>query len=59
MTTEEENQILRERLAEIREVWAGSEVVIPIHVQEIYAINLCKQMHRLACKALKVKQCGN
>lgn len=58
MTSEEENQILRERLAEIREVWAGSEGV-PIHEREAYATDLCKEMYNIACEALKVKQCGN
>jgi hypothetical protein len=46
---------LRNRLAEIREVWAGAEVGEPVYAQEAYAIRLCKQMYDLACDALYLK----
>lgn len=44
--------LYRDRLGEIREVWAGAEVGQPVTAQEAYAIALCKQMYRLACEAL-------
>ena len=43
---------LRDALAEIREVWAGSEVGEPVHAQEAYAIRLCKQQYQIAVDAL-------
>ena len=46
----------REALAEIREVWAGSECGQPVHAQEAYAIHLCKQMYELACAALAAQK---
>lgn len=42
-------------LAEIREVWAGSECGEPVYAQEAYAIRLCKQMYQIACDALSGK----
>ena len=48
----DENSVLRERLSEIREVWAGSECGEPVHAQEAYAIRLCKQQYQIACDAL-------
>ena len=43
---------LREALAEVREVWAGSEAGEPVHAQEAYAIRLCKQQYQIAVEAL-------
>ena len=39
-------------LAEIREVWAGSEAGEPVHAQEAYAIRLCKQQYQMAVDAI-------
>lgn len=52
----EECERYRGALEEIREVWAGSEAGEPIHAQEAYAIQLCKQQYQLACEALKEPQ---
>jgi len=40
-------------LEEIREVWAGAEAGEPVHAQEAYAINLCKQMYQISVEAIK------
>ena len=48
-------QKLRLALEEIREVWAGSEVGVPIYAQEAYAIRLCKQMYQIAVGALSAE----
>ncbi len=42
----------RMALEHIREVWAGSECGVPVHAQEAYAINLCKEMYQEAVDAL-------
>jgi hypothetical protein len=43
---------LREALAEIREIWAGSEGGEPVTAQEAYFQMLCKQMYQLSVNAL-------
>lgn len=43
----------RMALESIREIWAGSECGQPVHAQEAYAINLCKQMYQEAVDALR------
>jgi hypothetical protein len=53
-----ENARLRERLAEIREVWAGSEGLVnvwqaPCASNLVYWFNLAKKMYDLAVEALK------
>ena len=44
---------LREALAEIREIWAGSDAFIPVTAPEAYAQHLCKQMYQAAIETLK------
>ena len=44
---------LREALAEIREIWAGSDAFIPVTAPEAYAQHLCKQMYQVAIETLK------
>lgn len=45
----------RQALENIREIWVGSECGKPVHAQEAYAINLCKQMYREAVDALRLE----
>ena len=48
--------VLLDALAEIREVWAGSEAGEPVHAQEAYAIRLCKQQYQIAVDAIQAVQ---
>ena len=50
---EAENEKLKAALAEIREVWAGSEGGEPVTCQEAYFKRLAKQCYEIAVGALK------
>lgn len=45
--------VYRQALESIREIWCNSECGEPVHAQEAYAINLCKQMYKEAVDALR------
>ena len=49
----DEIERLRMALAEIREVYAGSELGKPIYAQEAYAIDRLKEMYKIAVKTLR------
>lgn len=43
---------LEEALAEVREIWAGSDGGEPVTAQEAYFQRLCKQMYQISIQAL-------
>lgn len=47
-----DRDFLQSSLAEIREVWAGSDGLIPVTPREMYLARLCHQMCEIACNAL-------
>lgn len=49
----DEVESLRESMAEIREIWAGSDSMRLNNPTTAYAVRLCNQMYNLACGAIK------